>query len=62
MISFLDQDRNTVCKADAGDSGGDLMERALADGEEIIGVYGTVEYGYALDCVGFIVWKPPIFN
>jgi hypothetical protein len=34
------------------------MNQALAEGEQIIGIYGSKNQNTYLNCLGFIVWKP----
>ena len=38
----------------------DPIERQVEEEEQIIGIYGNMgDEGESVNCIGFIVWKPP---
>ena len=63
QVIFQSKEGQELQKMESYANNNFASDQLLADGEEIIGVYGTtVESGYSgFSSLGFIVWVPPKF-
>ena len=57
QMMFKRADGSEVARMETDKSNLSTTETVLADGEEIIGVYGYK--GYAISSLGLLIWKPP---
>jgi hypothetical protein len=56
-VTFLDKNGQEISKI-APHSGANPIDQVLAEGEQIIGIYGSKNQNTILNSLGFIVWKP----
>jgi hypothetical protein len=40
----------------------EAIEHYIAEGEQIIGIYGNLKNYFEVQSIGFIVWRPPILT
>ena len=56
-VTFLNKNGHEISKI-APHGGANPIDQVLAEGEQIIGIYGSKTQNTILSSLGFIVWKP----